>query len=132
MSDLQLAKDEVEPMLDQIDKPLSNEVLQTALEYAHKADMEYPINRSPKSVAAGSIYFASLLCNEKITQSKLSESVNVSESAIRESYLDIAEAEGFDIRRERQTKRRVPPRIERIQATVANINPANWFGGTDE
>lgn len=105
MTDLQLAKDEVEPMLDQIETHLSNEVAETALGYAKRADMEHPINRSPRVVAGASIYLAALLCNEAVTQSEIHNSCDVSMVAIREAYQEIAECEGIELTRTRRGQR---------------------------
>jgi transcription initiation factor TFIIIB Brf1 subunit/transcription initiation factor TFIIB len=65
---------------------------------AERADMEHPINRSPAVVAAGSVYLAGLLVNEKHTQPVVAEAAGVSEAALRACYREQARHEGLPLR----------------------------------
>ncbi|MUV59181.1 transcription initiation factor IIB family protein [Halogeometricum sp. CBA1124] len=49
--------------------------------------------KSPVGLAAAAIYAASLLANEKVTQSEVSEVANISEVTIRNRYHELLEAE---------------------------------------
>ncbi|MFB6205283.1 MAG: transcription initiation factor IIB family protein, partial [Haloglomus sp.] len=49
--------------------------------------------KSPVGLAAAAVYAASLLCNEKVTQSEVSEVANISEVTIRNRYHELLEAE---------------------------------------
>jgi transcription initiation factor TFIIIB Brf1 subunit/transcription initiation factor TFIIB len=80
---------------------LSEQCLDRATAYAKRADFDHPINRSPSAVAAGSVYLAALMVNEKVTQATLSESSDVSRVAIRNAYQDIAQHEGISLRNRR-------------------------------
>ena len=52
--------------------------------------------KSPVGLAAAAVYAASLLANEKVTQSQVSEVANISEVTIRNRYHELLEAEeGF-------------------------------------
>ena len=50
--------------------------------------------KSPVGLAAAAVYAASLLTNEKVTQSAVSEVANISEVTIRNRYHELLEAEG--------------------------------------
>ena len=92
---LQLASEEIDPLLNDLDVEVSDTVVDNATEYAERADFEHPINRSPVAVAAGALYFACLLNNEKITQATIVDASPASEHALRESYIEILKHEGF-------------------------------------
>jgi transcription initiation factor TFIIB len=49
--------------------------------------------KSPVGLAAAAVYAASLLCNEKVTQSEVSEVASISEVTIRNRYHELLEAE---------------------------------------
>ena len=49
--------------------------------------------KSPVGLAAAAVYAASLLCNEKVTQSEVSEVADISEVTIRNRYHELLEAE---------------------------------------
>jgi len=102
---LDFAHEQVADMVDNLDEWYSEELIEKAEEYAKRADYEHPINRSPKAVAAGSIYLASMLVNEPMTQTEIKEHCDVSTVAIRESYREIAEYEDIQLRRTRKGKR---------------------------
>lgn len=102
---LDLAHEKVADMVDDLDEWYSEKLIETAEEYAKRADYEHPINRSPKAVAAGSIYLASMLVNEPMTQTEIKENCDVSTVAIRDSYHEIAEYEGIELRQTRKGKR---------------------------
>lgn len=72
------------------EKP-SDSVEEKARELALKADREYPVNRSPSTIAAGAIYMGALLVNEKYTQKEVAEISDVSATSVRKAYHDIRE-----------------------------------------
>ena len=49
--------------------------------------------KSPVGLAAAAVYAASLLCNEKVTQSEVGEVADISEVTIRNRYHELLEAE---------------------------------------
>jgi transcription initiation factor TFIIB len=49
--------------------------------------------KSPVGIAAAAVYAASLLCNEKVTQSQVSEVADISEVTIRNRYKELLDAE---------------------------------------
>jgi len=102
---LDFAHEQVADMVDALDEWYSEELIEQAEAYAKRADFEHPINRSPKAVAAGSIYLASMLVNEPMTQTEIKENCDVSTVAIRDSYHEIAEYEGINLRRTGTGKR---------------------------
>jgi transcription initiation factor TFIIB len=65
----------------------ARQLLQTAKE------QEVHSGKSPVGLAAASVYAASLLTNEKVTQSEVSEVANISEVTIRNRYHELLEAE---------------------------------------
>ena len=48
--------------------------------------------KSPVGLAAAAVYAAALLCNEKVTQSEVSDAANISEVTIRNRYKELLEA----------------------------------------
>jgi len=71
----------------------SDELEQRARTLARRAERSYPINRTPRVMAAAAIYLAGLLVNEKLTQAEVCEASGVSEPAIREGYIELCEHE---------------------------------------
>ena len=65
----------------------ARQLLQTAKE------QEVHSGKSPVGLAAAAVYAASLLTNEKVTQSEVSEIANISEVTIRNRYHELLEAE---------------------------------------
>lgn len=78
------------------DLDVSNEVAKRARRYAWMYGIEKSLNRSPRSIAAASIYWAGLVSNEKLTQGEVQAATDVSQVAIRETYHQIAEEEGHE------------------------------------
>jgi|GEM_PF-2947862 len=106
MSDsLTLASDLIEDVVDGLE--LSQQCVDRTMKFAERADFEHPINRSPSATAAGAVYLAALLVNEKETQARVADSAGVSRVAVRNAYQEIAEHEGIDLgsRRGRGTTR---------------------------
>ena len=100
MTDLDLAEPRVEEICSNLG--LSEEATETAEEFARRADMEHPINRSGRVVAASAVYCAALLVNEKRTQAEVGAAADgVSAVAIRGAYTEILEHEGYPTRRSR-------------------------------
>ena len=75
----------------------SDEFEAKATRLARKAELDEPINRAPSSVAAGAIYAAGLLVNEKLTQEQVSAASGVTEVTISSTYREIIEAEGYRV-----------------------------------
>lgn len=92
------AADRVEEIVKELDFPEDGEVAEKAKAMAYRAEWVYPINRAPSTIAAGSVYLASLLCNEKRTQQQVSEASDVGIPAIQRAYPEIGEAEGYPMR----------------------------------
>ena len=90
---LNVGIDEVEPICE--DLKLSEDVVVQAKGYTRRAAFEHPINRKPLVLAAGAVYLASLVENEKRSQAAVAETVGVTEVSLREAYLDIARFEGL-------------------------------------
>ena len=105
------------------DLDLSHEVMMKAVGYADEYGLNATTSRAPQSVAAGAVYFAAFLVNEKRTQGEVSEVAGVSEVTIREAYRDIAEAEGFDVGRDSEQDEgtgKVPRMIDRLRGRVTS------------
>ena len=93
MTDLDLAADRVDDIVAQLD--LSEQASNRARELAEKSDMEWPVNRSPKTVAAGSVYLAALLVNEKRTQKQVAVAADCNKTSIMRAYREIADHAGI-------------------------------------
>jgi transcription initiation factor TFIIB len=80
------------------DLDLSDEVERRARQLLSTAKEEgVHSGKSPVGLAAASVYAASLLANEKVTQSQVSDIANISEVTIRNRYHELLEAEdGFE------------------------------------
>ena len=73
---------------------LSEEVERRARELLDNAkEQGVHSGKSPVGLAAAAVYAASLLTNEKVTQSEVSEVANISEVTIRNRYHELLEAE---------------------------------------
>jgi transcription initiation factor TFIIB len=79
------------------DLGLSEEVQRQARELLVSAkEQGVHSGKSPVGLAAAAVYASSLLANEKVTQSEVSEVANISEVTIRNRYHELLEAkEGF-------------------------------------
>ncbi|WP_225334605.1 transcription initiation factor IIB [Halomicrobium urmianum] len=76
------------------DLELSDEVERRARQLLQNAkDQGVHSGKSPVGLAAAAVYAASLLTNEKVTQSQVSEVANISEVTIRNRYHELLEAE---------------------------------------
>jgi transcription initiation factor TFIIB len=77
------------------DLELSDEVERRARELLKTAkEKGVHSGKSPVGLAAAAVYAASLLANEKVTQSEVSDVANISEVTIRNRYHELLEAEG--------------------------------------
>jgi transcription initiation factor TFIIB len=77
------------------DLDLSEEVERRARQLLDAAREEGVLSgKSPVGLAAASVYAASLLTNEKVTQSDVSEVASISEVTIRNRYKELLDAEG--------------------------------------
>jgi transcription initiation factor TFIIB len=76
------------------DLSLSEEVERRARQLLGNAKQQgVHSGKSPVGLAAAAVYAASLLTNEKVTQSEVSEVANISEVTIRNRYHELLEAE---------------------------------------
>ena len=76
------------------DLDLSDEVERRARQLLQNAkEQGVHSGKSPVGLAAAGVYAASLLTNEKVTQSEVSEVANISEVTIRNRYHELLEAE---------------------------------------
>jgi transcription initiation factor TFIIB len=76
------------------DLDLSDEVERRARQLLQNAkEQGVHSGKSPVGLAAAAVYAASLLTNEKVTQSEVSEVANISEVTIRNRYHELLEAE---------------------------------------
>jgi Transcription initiation factor TFIIIB, Brf1 subunit/Transcription initiation factor TFIIB len=76
------------------DLDLSDEAERRARDLLKTAkDQGVHSGKSPVGLAAAAVYAASLLTNEKVTQSEVSEVANISEVTIRNRYHELLEAE---------------------------------------
>jgi len=76
------------------DLELSDEVERRARQLLQNAkEQGVHSGKSPVGLAAAAVYAASLLTNEKVTQSEVSEVANISEVTIRNRYHELLEAE---------------------------------------
>jgi transcription initiation factor TFIIIB Brf1 subunit/transcription initiation factor TFIIB len=94
VTELELAHTKIDDMVAALDADLSEEVVERARELAKNADFG-PINRSPSGIAAASIYLASLLKNEKVTQPEIAARTDTSIVTIRDCYHELSEYEGY-------------------------------------
>lgn len=92
---LELSKRHVSDMADGLD--VSEKTIEHAERQALRVDREYAINRSPKTIAAASIYMHALFNNEKVTQDELERRTGVGAVTISRCYREIADAEGYPV-----------------------------------
>jgi transcription initiation factor TFIIB len=75
------------------DLELSDEVERRARELIESARTDGLLSgKSPVGLAAAAVYASALLCNEKVTQSEVSEVADISEVTIRNRYKELLEA----------------------------------------
>ncbi|MES3516851.1 MAG: transcription initiation factor IIB [Natronomonas sp.] len=75
------------------DLELSDEVERRSRDLIESAREEGMLSgKSPVGLAAAAVYAAALLCNEKVTQSEVSEVADISEVTIRNRYKELLEA----------------------------------------
>jgi len=75
------------------DLELSDEVERRARELIEAARQDGILSgKSPVGLAAAAVYASALLCNEKVTQSEVSEVADISEVTIRNRYKELLEA----------------------------------------
>jgi transcription initiation factor TFIIB len=76
------------------DLDLSDEAERRARELLRNAkERGIHSGKSPVGLAAAAVYAASLLTNEKVTQSQVSDVANISEVTIRNRYKELLEAD---------------------------------------
>ena len=85
----------VDEYLEEIEGWQSNQLQRRARGFAARAELNHPINRAPSTIAAGAIRVASLLVNEKLTQTEIAEQVDVSTSSIGKAEHEIVDHEGL-------------------------------------
>lgn len=74
---------------------LSSVTKSHARELAERYDGDFGL--APLSVAAGAVYWAALVENDKVTQARVEDASGVTNPTIRRAYRRIAEAEGYDV-----------------------------------
>lgn len=92
------ASDLVDDALDSLGVPEDSKTAELAREYAQRYSVDEPIGRQPSSVAAGSIYLASMFDRDRrVTHADLRGALGVWGPTITGTYQEIAEAEGIPI-----------------------------------
>jgi transcription initiation factor TFIIB len=102
------------------DLDLSREVEWQAKLFSEHALASPQINTSRRVIAAASIYAASVLCNEKRTQGRVSDVTGVSLTPIRQVYQEILTTRGFDLEHHNPDRFK-PSRLERAFETVRGV-----------
>jgi hypothetical protein len=92
------AADLVLEFLEDIDRKTSQQLEDRASKFAREAELEQPINRAPSSIAAGAIYAAGLLENEKLDQATIEEASGVRAPTIGRTYPEILDHQGVATR----------------------------------
>jgi transcription initiation factor TFIIIB Brf1 subunit/transcription initiation factor TFIIB len=100
----------VDEFLEQIEGWQSNQLQRRARGFAARGELHHPINRTPSTIAAGAIRVASLLVNEKLTQTEIADQVDVSRSSVGKAEHEIVDHEG----------------LQRTDADDPNANQAWW------
>jgi len=93
-AEIQTAADRAESLCEALD--LTEDAITYAMALADRAERDHPINRTPRVVAAGSVYLAALMTNEKQTQEAVAEQGDVAVVSVRDAYLEIADHEGLN------------------------------------
>jgi len=88
----------VSEYVDNFEPSVSDEHETKAQQFARDAELNEPINRAPSSIAAGAIYAAGVVVNEKRTQGEVAAACEVSQQTIRSAYTEILEAEGYSLK----------------------------------
>jgi hypothetical protein len=126
---LELAADRVPEICEEL--ALSEKVTDRACELARRADLEHvEVNRSPAAVAAGAVYLAACLKNEKRTQRRVGAVAEVSEVTIRDTYHEIAKVEGYEIEPSRGRAPRTEGWRSKFESALNRIRPT--VGGDDD
>lgn len=121
---LRLAADEVDVIVDEL--ALSNEARERAREMAERADFEHPINRTPEAVAAGAVYLAGCLVNEKQTQEVVADAAGVHTVTVRNAYRELAECEGFEIEDQSSDDEDSGGRRRRVRRDRTPVDPEQY------
>jgi len=91
------AEELVSEYASELDELYSDKHDRRARALAQNAELNEPINRTPASIAAGSIYAAGLLINQPLTQQQVAEVTGVTEPTLRDAYREILESEGYQV-----------------------------------
>ena len=110
----------VDEYLSNLPEWTSDEYAETARDMARNAELNEPINRAPSSIAAGAIYGAGLIVNEKRTQAEVIAACDVSEPTLRKAYTEILEADGYEIEPD-SSPGRTPGPIVRLRRTAESL-----------
>ncbi|KXB08506.1 hypothetical protein AKJ56_01125 [candidate division MSBL1 archaeon SCGC-AAA382N08] len=78
------------------EEEIQEEIREKAKQIISEYREEKPISGSPSVNAAASIYIASLLLDERLTQKKIASAFDVTSAGLRERYSRIAESIGID------------------------------------
>lgn len=101
---------------------LSEEVTDAAEEFAHAAWVEHPINAAAKDVAAGAVYLAAFMKNEKRVQEDVADAAGTSVRQVRTYYRKIGVHEGILEPRENDSEREERSGFaERVTAALKEV-----------
>lgn len=70
---------------------LSDRVVGRAMDRCKEVELDSTINRSPKTIAAASIYIESLLNNEKKSIDEVCDVVGLTAYSLKKAYVDLIE-----------------------------------------
>jgi transcription initiation factor TFIIIB Brf1 subunit/transcription initiation factor TFIIB len=84
MTDLDLARGDVEAILAQLN--LESATAARARSLCESADWDWPINRGGSATAAGAVYLASMLEDERISQSAIADAAGCSVVSLRSAF----------------------------------------------
>jgi len=90
---LDLASDRVDGVLAAFELPAETEA--RARELAAKADLHWPINRSPSGIAAAAVYVATLEHGDEVRQAPIATAAGCTEVTLRDTYHEIYRALGY-------------------------------------
>lgn len=85
----------VSEYVEEFPQEFSDSMENKARALAARSEWEHPVNRTPSAIAAGAIYMAGLLCNEKVPQSEVKEATGVATVTTSETYRLIWHYEGY-------------------------------------
>lgn len=106
--EIELAQDYVPDWAEQLDLSLNTAKHAIELAHRHAGKDGDVVSGQPRSVAAGCIYAAALLHNDRLTQKEVAEVAGVTPSTIRRTYREVLEREGITTTRTADSSDDVP------------------------